>query len=31
VLAADPMTVPVKDIKSITVVGTVFAGEAYEN
>ena len=31
VLAADPMTVPVKDIKSITVVGIVFAGEAYEN
>ena len=31
VLAADPMTVPLKDIKSITVVGTVFAGEAYEN
>ena len=31
VLAADPMTVPVSDIKSITVIGTVFAGEAFEN
>ena len=31
VLAADPMTVPVNDIKSITVIGTVFAGEAFEN
>ena len=31
VLAADPMTVPVNDIKSITVIGTVFAGKAFEN
>lgn len=31
VLAADPLTVPLEQLRSIEVIGTVFAGTAYQN
>ena len=31
VLAADPLTVPLAQLRSIEVIGTVFAGTAYQN
>ena len=31
VLSADPMTVPLKTLRSIDVIGTVFAGTAHRN